>query len=80
MDEIKINAGSLGEVLRATRGAARMSGREVAAAMGVSNGVISLWERNISEPSVMHFVSWAEATGQDPAALLRTVIAARDRG
>lgn len=70
MTLIQINAANLPEILRATRGAAGLSARAMAARVGVSHGTISAWERGISEPTVSQFMRWAEATGQDPERLL----------
>ncbi|AXC34905.1 helix-turn-helix DNA binding domain protein [Microbacterium phage Jerky] len=70
MTLIQIDSSGLPEILRATRGAAGLSMRDMARQVGVSHGTISAWERGISEPSVSQFMRWAEVAGQAPERLL----------
>lgn len=75
MTLIQIDAATLPEILRATRGAAGYSARSIAPLIGVSHGTVSAWERGISEPSISQFLRWAEVVGQ-PAGRLIDGIAA----
>ncbi|AVR56173.1 helix-turn-helix DNA binding domain protein [Microbacterium phage Naby] len=70
MTLIQIDAATLPEILRATRGAAGYSARALAPLIGVSHGTISAWELGKTEPTVSQFLRWAEVTGQPPERLL----------
>lgn len=76
MTLIRMNAGTLPEILRATRGAAGYSARAIAPLIGVSHGTISNWENGRVEPTISQFVRWAEVTGQPVGALAQAVAAA----
>ena len=78
MQLIRTNAASVAELLRATRGAAGYSSRELAALIGVSHGTISNWENARAEPSISQFIAWADATGQPADELLRVVAEIRN--
>ena len=73
MTLIRTNAASVAELLRATRGAAGYSARELAGLIGVSHGTVSNWENGRGEPMVSQFIAWAEATGQPADELLLVV-------
>ena len=75
MTLIQIDAATLPEILRATRGAAGLSARAIAPLIGVSHGTISTWERGITEPSVSQFLRWAKVTGQPAERLLQGLVA-----
>ena len=67
--QIQVQGDSVAAVLAATRGAAGLSTRELAAKVGVSHATIAAWENGKGEPSVSQFIRWAQATNQ-PAELL----------
>lgn len=67
---IRIDATTVPELLRATRGAAGYSARGIAPLIGVSHGTVSNWERGVAEPSLSQFLRWAEVTGQPAGDLL----------
>lgn len=75
MTLIQIDAATVPEILRATRGAAGFTARGIAPLIGVSHGTISAWERGLSEPSISQFIRWAEVTGQPPERLVAGVAA-----
>lgn len=72
---IRIDASTVPQILRATRGAAGLSARSIAPLIGVSHGTVSNWERGQAEPSVSQFLRWAEVTGQPAGELLNGVAA-----
>lgn len=49
--------------LRVSRLLAELEQDEMAAAIGVSRGTVSNWERGRSEPGATYFVRWARVTG-----------------
>ena len=71
MTLIQIDAATVPEILRATRGAAGFSARALAPLVGVSHGTISAWELGKSEPTVSQWIRWAEAVGQPADQLLQ---------
>ena len=73
MTLIVTRAETVPEILRATRGAAGYSTREIAALVGVSHGTIANWEKGLSEPTISQFVLWCVATGQPPGQLFAAV-------
>ncbi|AYD86269.1 transcriptional repressor [Microbacterium phage Efeko] len=73
MTLITIDATTVADVLRATRGAAGYSARGIAPLIGVSHGTVSSWERGMGEPSISQFIRWAEVTGQPAGQLLQGI-------
>lgn len=54
---------TFGERLRALRKANKLSQPDFAKQIGVSNGMISFWENNISEPSLSNLIILARFFG-----------------
>ena len=61
---------ALGDRIREARAAAGLSQRELARGIGVSGGVVTLWERGHRTPNVDTVCRIAELTFRDPAWLL----------
>lgn len=53
----------LGDRLLRARKHAGMEQTEIAKHLGVSRALVSMWERDLSEPRVTHIRTWAEVTG-----------------
>lgn len=75
MVTIQITAESVPGFLRATRGAAGLTTRGIGAAIGVSHGTVSKWERGEGEPSVSQFILWCRATQQSPDQMIEALSA-----
>ena len=63
---VSIEAETVSDMLKMTRGASGLTTREIGAKVGVSHNTVSNWERGNGEPSASQFVLWAQATSQAP--------------
>ena len=61
---LQSQATTVAELLGETRRMARLTTRQMAAEVGVSQATVSKWERGQGEPSVSQFILWARATKQ----------------
>ena len=70
MTMLQSQATAVMDRLYETRMMARLTTREIAPLVGVSQTTVSKWERGIGEPSITQFVLWARATKQPVEAML----------
>lgn len=71
---IRIETAAQGvDVLAMARHQARVSQREVAALLHVTDGAVGLWEQHRREPGSADFLRWCRAVGFDLALLRRSM-------
>ena len=64
---------AIGDRIRRARLAAGLSQRELAAAIGVTHGLVGQWESHRKSPGRDNLLRISEATFTDPAAILRDI-------
>jgi transcriptional regulator with XRE-family HTH domain len=68
---VTLPAMKIGDRIRQARQAAGLNQRELAAAVGVSHGIVGQWESHRKNPGTTNILKIAEVTLVDPAALTR---------